>query len=160
MAVQLFINLIQNKTRLRLFLLKKLPAAYFSGVRLKEVSAESCTASVPYNWFTKNPFRSTYFASLSMAAELTTGVLGMANIYKEKPAVSMLLVSMEGKFYKKAVSKTYFTCNDGLLLQQAVAKAVATGTGQAVQAYAKGVNDKNETIAEFWFTWSFKVRSV
>ena len=58
------------------FYFQKLPAAFFSGVRIKEVGETKCRVSVPYKWFTQNPFRSTYFACLAMAAEMSTGALG------------------------------------------------------------------------------------
>lgn len=50
-----------------LFLLAKLPAAYFSGVRVLSLDEEECKVKVPYKWFSQNPFKSTYFACLSMA---------------------------------------------------------------------------------------------
>src|SRR5689334_1334334 len=96
-----FFALTRNQVTFRLFLLKKLPAAYFSGLRVKEVSEYACAVTVSFRWFTQNPFRSTYFACLSMAAEMSTGILAMAHVYKRSPKVSMLVVSVEGKFYKK-----------------------------------------------------------
>ena len=154
-----FLEIVNNRTKARLFLLRNLPAAFFSGVRIEAASIEQCTVSVPYNWFTKNPFRSTYFACLSMAAELSTGVLAMAAVYGRKPAVSLLVVHMESQFLKKAVGKTSFTCNDGLLLQEGVKNAIETGTPQEVKAYSKGVDADGNVIAEFWVTWSFKART-
>src|SRR5881227_3751075 len=106
-----FLEIVNNRTKARLFLLRKLPAAFFSGVRIEAASIEQCTVSVPYNWSTKNPFHSTYFACLSMAAELSTGVLAMAAVYGRKPAVSLLVVEMNSRFLKKATGKTRFTCS-------------------------------------------------
>jgi hypothetical protein len=153
-----FLQLINHRAKARMFLLRKLPAAFFSGVRIESASAERCTTSVPYKWFTQNPFRSTYFACLGMAAELSTGALAMAAVYGRKPAVSLLITGMEGRFFKKATSKTIFTCNEGMLLQQAVEKAVQTGASQTVKIYTTGVDASGTLIAEFWFTWSFKKR--
>jgi hypothetical protein len=155
-----FSQLVQSRSKFRLFTLSKLPAAFFSGVQVEQFSADRCTASVPYKWFTQNPFSSTYFACLCMAAEMSTGVLAMAFTYRKKPAVSMLVVGMESKFYKKATGKTAFTCNDGALLQSAVEAAIATGEGQTVKAYSRGVNSACELVAEFWITWSFKAKAV
>src|SRR5215217_2838876 len=108
-----FFKLISHPVKFRMFLLSRLPAAYFAGVRARSVSPEKCTVSVPYKWFTKNPFRSTYFACLSMAAEMSTGILSMAHVYKREPRISMLVVAVEGKFYKKATAKTEFICKEG-----------------------------------------------
>ena len=153
-----FLEIVNNRTKARLFLLRKLPAAYFSGLRIEAASVEQCTVSVPYKWFTQNPFRSTYFACLAMAAELSTGTLAMAALYGRKPAVSMLITHMECRFLKKATSKTIFTCSDGALLQQAVEKAIETGTPQVVKTYSNGVDASGTAIADFWFTWSFNVK--
>lgn len=153
-----FYRIIKNPFRFRLFMLLRLPAAYWSGLRLKYISGESCTVSVPYKKFTQNPFRSTYFACLSMAAEMTTGALAMACIYGRKPAVSMLIISVESKYYKKATGTTFFICNDGKLIADTITEALRTNEPQAVKAYSIGVNKAGETVAEFWFTWSFKAK--
>lgn len=151
-----FIKRISNPLQFKLFLLKKLPAGYFTGLKIETITADSCTVSVPYKWFNKNPFRSTYFASLAMAAELSTGALAMANVYGRKPPVSMLVTGLEAAYYKKATSKTFFTCNAGQKFTDAVNAAIATAAPQVVQAVATGVNAAGEEIARFTITWSFK----
>lgn len=153
-----FFSLIRNKVKYRLFLLRQLPAAYFAGLQIREVDAEHCTVSVPYKWFTKNPFRSTYFACLAMAAELSTGVLVMANVYRRRPSVSMLVVATEARFAKKATGLTLFTCSDGLLIREAVERAIATSEPQTLTVQSSGYNTGGELIAEFSFTWSFKAK--
>ena len=152
-----FFKLINNSVKFRLFLLSKLPAAYFSGLRMVACTEEKCTVSIPFKWFTQNPFRSTYFACLSMAAEMSTGALAMAHIYQRKPAISMLITGMESKFHKKATATTYFTCGEGLVIKQAIELAAA-GNPQAVMVHSKGYNTEKELVAEFWFTWSFKAK--
>src|SRR5215207_4855643 len=97
-----FFSIIKHPLKFRMFLLSSLPSAYFSGVRVKEIDEKKCVVSVPYKWFSKNPFRSTYFACLSMAAEMSTGALAMACLYKRVPAVSMLVISVNSNYIKKA----------------------------------------------------------
>src|SRR5918993_1899886 len=120
-----FFSLINNPLKLRLYLLKNVPAAFFSGVKIVEASPVSCTTSIPYRWLTRNPFRSTYFASLSMAAELSTGVLAMAHVYKRQPSIAMLVTGIEGKFHKKATGHTFFQCADGERMNEIIAKAIS-----------------------------------
>jgi hypothetical protein len=153
-----FFKLANNSFKFRLFLLTKLPAAYIAGIRIKQCNDESCSVSVPFKWLTQNPFRSTYFACLSMAAEMSTGALAMANVYQRKPGVSMLITSVESKYHKKAIGKTVFICNDGEKIKYTVNKAYQTFTSQSVIAKSEGYNQQNELVAEFWFTWSFKVK--
>lgn len=153
---QTFFQVIKNPLKFRLFLLKKLPSAYFSGVRVKKVSEYACEVTVPYKWFSTNPFRSTYFACLSMAAEMSTGVLAMAHVYGLNPKVSMLVTKVEGHFFKKATGHTLFTCSDGQKIKEVIQTAIATGEAQQVSINSVGKNIAGETVAEFTITWSFK----
>lgn len=154
-----FFSSINNPFKLNLFLLQNLPAGYFSGLKVNDANPSSCTVSIPFKWFTKNPFRSTYFACLSMAAELSTGVLAMAHVRNRKPAISMLVTGIEGKFYKKATGISLFTCNDGNVFKEAIATAIASSQPQEVKAHSVGVNSDGDMVAEFWITWSFKSKN-
>lgn len=140
-------------------MLLKLPSAFFSGVRVRELSEQASTVSVPYKWFSQNPFRSTYFACLAMAAEMSTGILALAHIHKRQPSVSMLVVKMEAFYFKKAVGRTYFTCNEGEAIKEAIETAVISGEGQTIVVMATGKNVAGEKIADFLITWSFKTKA-
>ena len=157
-GAQDFITGMSHPLKFRLFLLSRLPAAFFSGVKVDQLTEESCTASVPYRWFTRNPFRSTYFACLAMAAEMSSGALAMAHLYNRKPAVSMLVTGFESSYHKKAVSRTFFTCNAGELFREAIEKTIATGEAQTVRAVTTGRSASGDLIAEAIITWSFLVR--
>lgn len=154
-----FLKILKHPFKFKLFLFTKLPAAYFSGVRVREVDEKRCVASVPYKWLSQNPFRSTYFACLSMAAELSTGALAMAYLYKIDPPVSMLVVKVDSEYFKKASGRTYFTCEDGELFENAIAETIATGEARSVKARSVGKNKEGDLIAEFYITWSFKARA-
>ncbi len=155
-----FIELIKSPVKFRLFLFTKLPAAFFSGVRVKFADEEKCIAIVPYKWFSTNPFGSTYFACLAMAAELSTGVLAMGHSFKQTPAVSMLVVKIEGNFFKKATGITSFICRDGLKIKEAIQQAIASGSGIPLTALAEGENKDGEIVASFFVTWSFKAKQA
>lgn len=154
-----FIKLMKHPLKFRLFLLTRLPAAWIAGVRVKDVDENHCIATVPYKWLSQNPFRSTYFACLSMAAELSTGALAMAQLYKLPTQVSMLVVKVESEYFKKATARSYFTCVDGVLFQRAVEETIATGEARTVRAKSTGRNREGDIIAEFYITWSFKAKS-
>lgn len=155
-----FFRITRHPIRFRLFLLAKLPSAYFSGVRVVQATEDSCSVSVPYKWFSQNPFRSTYFACLAMAAEMSTGLLSMAHVYKRKPAVSMLVTGLEAKYFKKATGITVFTCEEGNAIREAIELAVATGNGQTIKTTSIGKNVQGEIVAEFMITWSYKPKIV
>lgn len=153
-----FIQQMKHPLKSRMFLLLKLPSAFFSGVRIKSLAAEKCEVTVPYKWFSQNPFRSTYFACLAMAAEMSTGVLGLMQVIERKPSVSMLVVNLEANYFKKAVDLTTFTCEDGSALEMLVDEAIATGEAKSFKAKSVGKNKAGEIVAEFYITWSFKVK--
>jgi hypothetical protein len=153
-----FFSLFRQPFKFRYFLFRNLPAALFSGVRVEEMSEEKTIVSVPYTWFTRNPFRSTYFACLSMAAEMSTGILAMSQVYKRQPKVSMLVVGIEGKFHKKATARTRFICEEGARIREAVNDAILLGDPQTVRALSSGFNSGGELVAEFWITWSFRAK--
>jgi len=154
-----FIKLMKHPVKFRMFLLTKLPAAFFAGVRVREVDEKRCRVTVPYKWLSQNPFRSTYFACLSMAAEMSTGSLAMAYLHKINPPVSMLVVKVDSAYFKKATGRTSFVCEDGELFQKAIAETIATGEARVVKAKSIGKNKDGEVVAEFYITWSFKVKS-
>ena len=158
--IEQFIRMMKHPVKFRMFLLSNLPAAYFSGLRVRSINEQSTEITIPYKWFTKNPFRSTYFACLSMAAEMSTGALAMMQVHKREPAVSMLVTKVESTYFKKATGLTIFTCNDGDALKTTVDNAIATGEGQTLVAKSIGTNDAGDKIAEFLVTWSFKVRTA
>ncbi|MBM3915495.1 MAG: DUF4442 domain-containing protein [Sphingomonadales bacterium] len=137
-------------------MLLKLPAAFLAGLHVKNATLERSTVSISLHWLSQNPFSSIYFASLAMAAEMSTGLLAMARIYKKTPAVSMLVVGMESTFFKKATGTILFVCEDGPLFEAAIQKAVTSGESASLTATATGTNQQGEVVARFVFTWSFK----
>ncbi len=143
---------------LNTFLFFKLPSAFWSGVRVKDITATSCTASVKYRWFNQNPFNSMYFAVQAMAAELTTGALVMFHIKKSGKKISMLVANNKGNFTKKAKGRITFTCNDGHLIEEAINTAIATGEGQTFWMNSIGKDEAGDQVSHMEFEWSIKVK--
>jgi hypothetical protein len=153
-----FSALISNPISFRFFLFQKLPAAFFSGLRMVHFDATTCTVKIKYSWFSQNPFKSIYFAVEAMAAELCSGMLAFGQVYQRNPKISMLVVKMEVNFVKKATGTILFTCEDGALIQSAINESIETGEGKTVICKSVGKNEKGEVVAEFNFTWSFKAK--
>ena len=154
----LFKRQITNPVKYRLFMLSKLPMGFISGLKVVELNESKAAVAVRFKWVNQNPFRSIYFAVLSMAAELSTGILAFGQVFQRKPAVSMLVVKVEAEFYKKAVGKIIFTCTEGNKIADAVEQTIATGEGVTIQCVSVGLNDANDEVAKFIFTWSFKAK--
>jgi len=154
-----FIKSLKHPLKFRMFLLSRLPNAFFAGLRIRDLDETVCRVSVPYKWFTKNPFRSTYFACLSMAAEMSTGALCLVHLYKRVPPVSMLVTKVEAEYFKKATGKTVFTCEEGLMIKETIEHAIEHGQPKTFRARSIGKNAEGLIVADFFITWSFKVKT-
>jgi acyl-coenzyme A thioesterase PaaI-like protein len=145
---------------MKLFMLRHLPLGFFVGLRVIKLNPEQAQITVPYKYLNKNPFQSIYFAVLSMAAELSTGIIAIAAVYDASIPVSMLVYDMNAQFTKKATGKITFTCMEGKAIAEAVENSVLENVGKTVTVKSIG-KDKNGTqVAEFNFTWTFKPKLI
>ena len=149
---------LKNPFLFRGFMLSKLPLALMAGLRVRAADTERCVVTVPYGWRTTNPFRSTYFAALSMAAEMSTGAMAMLATELAPSPVALIIVSLEAGFEKKAQALTTFTCEDGRKAFDAVAETVRTGEPATARMETVGRSPDGTVVARFAFTWSFKRR--
>ena len=149
-------QLASNYLKQKLFLLKHLPLGLFVGLKLLKVDSTNAVVSVPFKYLNKNPFRSIYFSVLSMAAELSTGVLAMAAVYDAKKPISMLLITMNAEFVKKAKTRVFFSCNNGENIVDTINKSIESKNGETIKLYSEGHDINNDLIAKFQFTWTFK----
>ena len=145
--------------KLNRFLALKLPSAYFSGIRVKGMSDNEAMASVRHQWINQNPFKSRYWATQGMAAELVTGLLVMKKIKDSRKKISMLVVHQEGSFFKKATGVITFSCEQGKVVDRAIEEALSTGEGQTFKLSAEGFNENYESVSKFEFTWSIKLKT-
>lgn len=145
--------------KFRLLLFMQLPMGWLAGLKIRELDRKTCKVTVNYKRLNKNPFKSTFWAVLGMAAEMSSGAFIMMYTYKTKPSIASLVVENTGKYYKKAVGKTTFICHSGEDIANAIKRAVDTGQAQTVVCPMTGVDDAGDVVAEYSFTWSFKARS-
>lgn len=145
-------------SKLNTFVLFKLPSAWFSGVRVKQISKEQCTVSVKYRWINQNPFNSMYFAVQAMAAELTTGALVMYQIQESGKKISMLVANNKGTFTKKARGKITFMCVDGHILKDRIQQAIVTGEGQTFWMKSTGTDEAGDVVSIMEFEWSIRLK--
>ncbi len=100
-AQESFKKKMLNGWLFRSFALFKVPMGWLSGMRLTELTTERAVATQPYNWLNMNPFKSTYFAVQSMAAELSTAAIGLLAIEGNKPSIATIIIDMKAEFPKK-----------------------------------------------------------
>ena len=115
--------------QMKLFMLTNLPMGLLAGLKITGLDKSRASVSVPFKYLNKNPFRSMYFAVMSMAAELSSGILALAALHDRDIPVSMLVLNMEASFIKKARTKVVFTCPDGDKIENAILKCIQTGEG-------------------------------
>lgn len=144
--------------KLHLYLLLKLPSAFFTGVRVKTINDKSCQTTVSLSWINQNPFKSMFWAIQGMAAELSTGLLIMNKIKNSGHNISMLVLHNKASFYKKGKGKLHFSCDQGNEIDHIIQAAINTGEGQTLKLVSKGINTDQICVSEFEFEWTLKRR--
>ena len=146
-------------SKLNTFTMFKLPSAYLCGVRTQYIDSDKCIVTVRHRWINQNPFKSMFWAVQAMAAEFSTGALMTSKIQESGKQISLLVVSNNSKFTKKATGKITFTCNEGQLIDDTIKKAIETGDGQTIWLQSVGINEENIEVSTFNFEWSVKLKS-
>ena len=140
------------------FMFFKLPAAWWSGVRLKYIDDTKAVASVRHRWANQNPFKSMFWAVQGMAAELATGAMVTAQIRETGKRISMLVQNNNANFSKKATGRVTFTCEDGHLIKDALQKTIETGEGQTIWMKSVGINQDGVVVSTFNFEWTVRLK--
>lgn len=154
-----YLQHIRSTWKLFLYFWKNLPSAIWWGIKIKSAAPYKAESTIPYNWRTRNPFRSIYFAALCGAGELATGVL--ANLARlGRGDISLLVLEQRAEFVKKATTLTTFTCDEGEKAFEAVRLAIETDEPQAVTMTATGRNTSGEVVCRVFITWTYKVRAT
>jgi len=153
-------RVLNNRLLFKIVMLFQVPLDFIAGIRLREINEESCKVSVPYRWLNKNPFKSTFWAVLGMAAEMSTGALVKMYTYKLDSSVAIIVGDCSGEFVAKAKDLTTFVCNDGKRIAETVEKAIKTGEPQEVLCQTVGYSKTGEEVARFTFTWKMKKRET
>ena len=140
------------------FLFKYLPSAWLCGVRVRDLNDKKCIISVRHNWFNSNPFKSLYWAVQGMASELATGLAIIDYANKNKLKMSMLVISNESKFLKKAKGLIRFECNQVNSIKKTLSTLSKNKTTDKIKLTSTGYDESGDVVSEFIYEWSFKLR--
>ena len=140
------------------FLFKDLPSAWLCGVRVKDLNDKKCIISVRHNWFNSNPFKSLYWAVQGMASELATGLAIIDFANKNKLKLSMLVISNESKFLKKAKGLIRFECDQVNTLKKTLSSLSKNKTTDKIKLKSTGYDESGDVVSEFIYEWSFKLK--
>ncbi|MFT5761530.1 MAG: hypothetical protein ACI8WA_000645 [Polaribacter sp.] len=144
--------------KINIYMLFKLPSAFFCGVRVVSISTTEAVVKVRHRWINQNPFKSLYWAVQGMASEFANGILVLQEIRNSNRKISMLVTHQEGRFTKKATGKILFKCTDGNLIKETIQKSITTGEGQVVHLKTDGFDESGELVSQFVYEWSIKVK--
>lgn len=156
--IQEYQKMVLNPFMFKAGLIKGLPLAAFTGVKLTKLTTTDCEVSVPYQFINKNPFNTTYWAVLGMAAEMASGALLLMYTHKLKPSVSTFVIGCDAKFIKRALGLTTFKCDQGLEIAERVYRTSQTFEAEEITCRTNAYNEQGEVVAEFTFTWGIKAR--
>lgn len=148
-----------SPTFITFYTLLKLPAAFFTGVRVKSIDKKECIVRVRLNFMNKNPFRSMFWAVQGMAAELSTGALIMHTLHELNIKASMLVIENKATFSKKAVGRINFICNQGEEILKVINLAKETAMPQKLWLSASGHDEAGDEVSSFTFLWTIKVKN-
>ena len=140
------------------FLFKDLPSAWLCGVRVKDLNDKKCIISVRHNWFNSNPFKSLYWAVQGMASELATGLAIIDFANKTNLKLSMLVISNESKFLKKAKGLIRFECDQVNTLKKTLSSLSKNKTTDKIKLKSTGYDESGDVVSEFIYEWSFKLK--
>ena len=93
-----------------------------------------------------------------MAAELTTALMITDKIRKSGHNISMLLISNNADYYKKATGLIVFNCIEGAKIDEMMNKLISSNNPQTITLSSTGINQNNVTVSKFTFEWSLKIR--
>ena len=140
--------------KFRLWMLRKLTMGLLTGMIIVELNEEGCRVMLKDRWWIRNPFRSVYWAVMSMAGEMSTGALLYA--YASDTKVQFILVEMRAKFLKKLRGKSFYFCPAGKVIQEQLTDLLNTSEARMVILPAIALDRSGTTVAEFEFYWQLR----
>jgi acyl-coenzyme A thioesterase PaaI-like protein len=154
-----FVTGANHVLKFRTLMFFQIPLIWFSGIRVKHFNRNHCEVKLPFTRRTQNPFRSVYFAAQCMAAELSTGLMVMAETLETGKKCSMLVTHMNAVFVKKASEEIIFSCEPLHILNEAIQLALKNNEPVKFKLKSEGKLKDGTVVAEFEFEWSLKFKS-
>lgn len=150
-----FLNKVRRPFKFRLFLWAKLPMAALAGLRIVSIDEQHARLRTRCWWLTQNPFKSTFWAVMGMAAEMCSGLL--ITLYTGRKC-AMYVTACKAEFTKRATGNTFYTCHEGDKIRSVIEECIQKKTAAVIDCTTVVTNETGDTIATFTFTWSIKAR--
>jgi acyl-coenzyme A thioesterase PaaI-like protein len=144
---------------LRYFGFSKIPLILFVRPFVTSIDKESAIIRIPFRRRTRNHLGSMYFGAMSIGADLAGGILAFTKIRQQNQQISLIFKNFNAEFLKRAEGPTYFSCNDGKLIEELISKAIESEERvEDIIHVTATVPSKfeNEAVAQFKLTLSLK----
>lgn len=143
--------------QMRAFGLLKIPLLFLTSPRVVRLTDTTCEVEIPFRKIVKNHLGSMYFGALAIGADTCVGYLAFHQIKKSQKNVQLVFKDFKADFIKRSEHDTYFICEAGEIITQAVEEAIQSGerVNKTIPARAEA---NGETVAEFALTLSLKLK--
>lgn len=160
--------MMNHKTRWRetallwLFSLRKLPLVFWLRPRIVEMGQTRSVLKIRFTRRTRNHVNSMYFGALCVGAELAPGTLAMNLLRAQPEKYTFVFKDFYAEFLKRCEADVYFVFEQGEKIEQAIARAKASGERENVALDVVAVipsESSEEPVAKFKLTLSLKKRA-
>ena len=153
----------RNTFSVRMLGMLKIRLLFMCSPKVLELSDDRCAVELPLNGWTRNHLRSMYFGALACGADLAGGLIAWRLIERSGRPVSLIFKDFHAEFLKRAEAATVFTCEDGAMVKELVAKTLDTGERHDCKVtIVATVPSKlgSEPVARFQLTLSLKATAL
>jgi len=149
-----------NTLAVRLWSLRNVFLLWFIKPRVIEINEKRCVIRIPLSWRTRrHDIHAMYLGVLCMGADVASGLIAFDQMQKRKLRLSFVFKDMKAEFLKRAEGDVDFINDDGDVVQELIARALASGerenaTIRVTATVPKKLGD--EPVAKFEMTLSIK----
>ena len=141
------------------FGLTKVRMILFCRPKIVDRTDEKVVLYIPLNRQTRNHIKSMYIGTMTVGADLVTGLTAMLSIRRSKRKIILIFKDLNATFLKRAEGDVHYICREAKAISAAVEETINTGerVNIAVPVIAT-VPDSfgEEPVATFTITLSMK----
>ncbi len=144
----------------RLWSLRNVFLLWFVKPRVIEINDRRCVIRIPLSWRTRrHDIHAMYLGVLCMGADVASGLIAFDQMRKRKLRLSFVFKDMKAEFLKRAEDDVDFINDDGPVIQELIARALASGQRENATVHVTATVPKklgDEPVAKFEMTLSIK----
>ncbi len=149
-----------NTFAVRLWSLRNVFLLWFVKPSILEINEHRCVVRIPLTWRTRrHDIHAMYLGVLCMGADVAAGLIAFDQMQKRKLQLSFVFKDMKAEFLKRAEGDVHFVNDDGDVVQDLIARTLASGERQHGTVHVTATVPKklgDEPVAKFAMTLSLK----